>query len=552
MKTFLTCLLTLMAAVAVAQTKIDVTLDHADAMYKCNEQAVFTVTVMNGDELHKAGTASVRLSNDGLTTISTKQVDLAVENPFTVTGTMDKPGILSLDVDVAAQPKKLHKVFGAAFEPFAIQPAAPEPDDFMQFWMDEFKKCKNTLSTEPELTPLPRLTNDKVEGFKVSFPAPAGKIYGFLTVPKAPGKYPALVSVPGAGPSATEAPRLEDFVYLVMNVHTYDPDIPGKTSKESYNELNKGGMYMYKDIPDREKTYFHHSVIGIIYAIAWLGTHEKVARGCIGYHGSSQGGAFGFIIGGLNPGVCAFVCNVPAMCDHLGYKQGRLAGWPQFCRQMKNSPEIEAMAQYYDAMNFAAHIRKDIPVRVIVGLADRTCSPSSVYAAYNRIPSSDKKITSEVGMGHEVWPSYSKEIAWMKNYLKKRMEEPQKDKRNEILCATRLKQMSIALLLYIGDQEDAIPAEDTWQKNLYDYIGEKIFTCPENGKPYHYNRPAAFLYNIKEPSRTIVFYEDFDNHNGKVNIAFLDGHLQSYPVDGCKTIEELAEHNKLLLKAEKK
>ena len=45
MKTFLTCLLTFMAAVAVAQTKINVTLDHADAMYKCNEQAVFTVTM---------------------------------------------------------------------------------------------------------------------------------------------------------------------------------------------------------------------------------------------------------------------------------------------------------------------------------------------------------------------------------------------------------------------------------------------------------------------------------------------------------------------------
>ena len=54
MKTILACLLTLAAAVAVAQTKISVTLDHADAMYNCNEQAVFTVTVMNGDQLHKA------------------------------------------------------------------------------------------------------------------------------------------------------------------------------------------------------------------------------------------------------------------------------------------------------------------------------------------------------------------------------------------------------------------------------------------------------------------------------------------------------------------
>ena len=166
-----------------------------------------------------------------------------------------------------------------------------------------------------------------------------------------------------------------------------------------------------------------NEIIGIYEALIWLASRDYVQRDCIGYHGSSQGGAFGFIIGGLNPAVCAFVCNVPAMCDHLGYKQGRLAGWPQFCRQMKNSPEIETMAQYYDAMNFAAHIRKDVPVRVIVGLADRTCSPSSVYAAYNRIPSLDKKITSEVGMGHECWPSYNKEIAWLKDYIKNRMKD---------------------------------------------------------------------------------------------------------------------------------
>ncbi len=554
MKTFLTCLLTFMAAVAVAQTKINVTLDHADAMYKCNEQAVFTVTVLNGDQPHKEGKASVRLSNDGLTTLSTKEVDLAVENPFTVTGTMEKPGILSLDVDVAAQPKKLHKVFGAAFEPFKIQPGAPEPEDFISFWHNEFKKFMDKFA-EPELTPLPRLTNDKVEGFKVSFSAPAGKIYGFLTVPKAPGKYPAIVSVPGAGPGATSAPMLADFVYLVLNVHTYDPDIPGKTINESYKEVNQGGMYMYKGIPDREKTYFHHGVIGINFAIAWLLTQKKVASGCVGYHGSSQGGAFGFIIGGLNQAVCAFVCNVPAMCDHLGYKQGRLAGWPQFCRQMKNSPEIESMAQYYDAMNFAAHIRKDVPVRVIVGLADRTCSPSSVYAAYNRIQSSDKKITSEVGMGHEVWPSYNKEIAWLKNYLKNRMKHAPDIFKNKIeatKCLTQLKQMVTAMLMFANDNKDKMPVADNWQQSLFNYVGEKVFTCPATGKPYHYIRQDIMLEKIKEPHRVIVFYEDFDNHDGQVNLAFADGHIQHYPLDGCKTIEEFAKHHKLLLKAEAK
>ena len=38
----------------------------------------------------------------------------------------------------------------------------------------------------------------------------------------------------------------------------------------------------------------------------------------------------------------------------------------------------------------------------------------------------------------------------------------------------------------------------------------------------------------------------------KPNIAFVDGHVMSYSVDGCETIEELSEHHKLLLKAVEK
>ena len=60
------------------------------------------------------------------------------------------------------------------------------------------------------------------------------------------------------------------------------------------------------------------------------------------------------------------------------------------------------------------------------------------------------------------------------------------------------------------------------------------------------------MKNIKQSNRVIVFYEDFDNHDDMVAVAFADGHVQTYSPDGCKTIEEFAEHHKLLLKAEEK
>ncbi|MBP5673525.1 MAG: hypothetical protein J6X49_14145, partial [Victivallales bacterium] len=88
--------------------------------------------------------------------------------------------------------------------------------------------------------------------------------------------------------------------------------------------------------------------------------------------------------------------------------------------------------------------------------------------------------------------------------------------------------------------------------DLYDYTGADIFNCAKSGKPYHYICQAIALKNIKQSNRVIVFYEDFDSHDDMIAIAFADGHVQSYSPNGYKTIEELAEHHKLLLKAEEK
>ena len=62
------------------------------------------------------------------------------------------------------------------------------------------------MPLEPRLTLLPEACTDKVNVYHVSFrtvgpewTAGPARIYGILCEPKAPGKYPALLRVPGAG-----------------------------------------------------------------------------------------------------------------------------------------------------------------------------------------------------------------------------------------------------------------------------------------------------------------------------------------------------------------
>ena len=64
-----------------------------------------------------------------------------------------------------------------------------------------------------------------------------------------------------------------------------------------------------------------------------------------------------------------------------------------------------------------------MPIRVTVALVDQICSPSSVYSAYNVIPSADREILIEPHLGHENGVQYSKAAAWLRDLLKNRPRE---------------------------------------------------------------------------------------------------------------------------------
>ena len=428
------CTLLTAAALLSAAPSVKITLDKADQIYKCGEKATYTITFTDDAAEPLAKTASYKLSNDNLTVFKKGTIDTAQSPTTTFTETMDMPGFLNLTVyctytDKNGKTQNLkNNICTAGYEPTKIQPAAPRPADFMEYWKGELKKAEKECPLDPQMTKLDKFSNEQRDCYKVSFAAPGGRVYGFLTIPvKAKeGKMPAIVSVPGAGPGMGSPSQDVNFVTLFMNVHPYDPYIEGKTVKESYAELNKPGIYMFHGGKDREATFFHRAIIGIARSIEWLANRPEVDAARIGYYGSSQGGAFGFIQAGLTGRFAAVVCNVPAMCDHFGANVGRRAGWPQYRNtfQVKNEDGTTAFDKvtdgwigYYDAVNFASYIKS--PIRVIVGFIDMTCSPSSVYAAFNSIPSADKAIVNELDMGHSARKSYGEAQAWMKKTITK-------------------------------------------------------------------------------------------------------------------------------------
>ncbi|NLZ62646.1 MAG: acetylxylan esterase [Lentisphaerae bacterium] len=398
-----------------AAPKFTFTLDRPEAQYKCGEPATFTVLLAEEDGTPLSqGEMTLTLTRDGRDKISSTKIDLSQQNPATVAGTLETPGFLRLQASYAGGEKPLYAIYGAAYEPLKIQAGAPMPEDFWSFWQQEVQKAE-AIPLDLQKEKLDEFSNEQYTSYKVSFAAPGGRVYGFLCLPQGKGRVPAWVSVPGAGPGR-DAPAVDaNFATLVLNVHPYDPRQPDRSIKELYQELNANGIYMYIGAPDREKVFFHRAILGINRAVNWLAAQPEIDPERLGYYGSSQGGAFGLILGGLNGKFSALVCNVPALCDHLAYKDKRSPGWPGYCSKLKYSPEIEAMVPYYDAVNFARFVKK--PIKIMVGFADSTCSPGSVYAAFNAIPTADKEIFNEVGMGHAGRPSFNTSIAWMKKVI---------------------------------------------------------------------------------------------------------------------------------------
>ena len=88
------------------------------------------------------------------------------------------------------------------------------------------------------------------------------------------------------------------------------------------------------------------------------------------------------IAAGLDQRVSAVVAIVPAMCDWFGSLKGRMGGWPQPFESDCQKKEMLKALPYFDAANILKDSKAIIYTEI--GLIDRVCPSTSVYAAINQ------------------------------------------------------------------------------------------------------------------------------------------------------------------------
>lgn len=387
-KTLLMLLGLLMALTASAQIRgnnivVNVQPDHQDWNYRVGEKARFTVSVLRSSTLLNNVEVSYEAGPEMYP--ETKKTTVLKDGTMTWTGTMKKPGFYRLKVTAKVGGREYSGACTAAFSPEKLQPTTVCPDDFDAFWQHAIEESRWT-ALEPTRQLLPDRCTKDVNVYQVSFQNVrwGSRTYGILCVPVKPGRYPALLRVPGAGVRPYQGDvytASQGAITLEIGIHGIDVTQP----QDIYDRLNNGALSGYWNfgLASRDDSYYKRVVLGCIRAIDYIEQFTDWNGRELGVTGSSQGGFLTYATAALDPRVTFAAAVHPALCDHTASLQGVACGWPHYFywNKGKGMEREITTSRYYDGVNFARRIK--CPTWVSFGYNDDVVPPTTAYATYN-------------------------------------------------------------------------------------------------------------------------------------------------------------------------
>jgi cephalosporin-C deacetylase-like acetyl esterase len=424
-------LLALLAFPLLAQDRVGtilvrVSTDHADWRYQPGQHVRFRILAVQDGQLVPNVKVTYRIGPEMMPPTIEQTVDLPGSGLTVDAGTMNEPGFLRCTATIEHNGRTYRGLATAAFRPEEIKATQQDPPDFDQFWAAG-KAALAKLPIDAKLTPLPDYGNAAANCFHLNLQnvgagTGASRFYGILCEPKAPGKYPALLSVPGAGVRPYRG--LADIaargvITLQVGIH----GIPVTMDQSVYDSLGAGALAGYNTfgLDNKDRYYYRRVYLGCVRANDFLTSHPNWDGANLAVTGGSQGGALSIITTALDPRVKGLAAYYPALADVTGYLHNRAGGWPHMFRAEKGSlshrsPDKIETSRYYDVVNFARRVK--VPGLYTWGFNDETCPPTSMYSAYNLIPG-PKKLLLALETGHNNIPEQVAEIqAWLLTFLK--------------------------------------------------------------------------------------------------------------------------------------
>ena len=402
------------------------TPDHADWLYETGEQATVTVSLyeygilQDGVEVrYEVGQEMFPAEEEGTVTLRGGKAVIPV-------GTMRRPGFRDCRMEATLHGRTYRHHIKLGFSPERLEPYVKDPEDFDSFWqgaMEEAARCPMQVETEY----VEEYSSDKVDCYLVRLQCcrEGQHVYGYLTLPKAEGKYPVVFSPPGAGikpmnPMKTIFYAEQGCIRFDMEIHGIRPDLSADDYRAISAAFGTGeNSYLVNGLDDRDAYYMKKVYLACVRAIDYLTTLPQWDGKNVVAQGGSQGGALALVTAALDRRVTACVANHPALSDMAGYKDGRAGGYPHLFTKFQgmDTPEKLRTLEYYDVVNFARRIT--VPVYMTWGYNDNTCPPTTSYIVYNVLRCPKEALITPV---NEHWVSFDTrhdQLRWIKQHLLK-------------------------------------------------------------------------------------------------------------------------------------
>jgi cephalosporin-C deacetylase-like acetyl esterase len=415
----------LMLATAALQSvyTVQVELDHPDGFYKVGAEAVCTATLL------KDGQPAV---NDRFRCLVKKESRLvesrvfaATGKPVTIKAGLDRPGWIYFGFEVLdaqgrpqagpgffkhqAKPSIAGEI-GAMFEPHRIRAFPARPADFDAYWA----QCRARLNAVPLAaklapSPVPEKLQSQLECFSIEVACLGNQpVRGYLAVPKGarPKSLPAIVEYQSLhwGDANKDIAIRRAAKHGAISLYATWHGLPTGHDRDYYEQMAKTWYKPWAGDDNRDTWFWHHVFYRVLRALDYVKSRPEWNGRDLIVSGGSAGGIQTIAAAALDPQVTLALVNVPAFSDFQGFRVGRDYGpvcyrGPAGLERMKNSPQIQTMLFYHDAVNFAPMIQCDI--YVCTGFTDELCTPSSVYAFYNNLTAARiKAMTTDPRTGH--------------------------------------------------------------------------------------------------------------------------------------------------------
>ena len=385
--------------------------DHESYIYKEGDPVKFKVTILRNDIPLKNSEVRCEISEDMMPPSKVSSHILKDGTLEVNAGTMSRAGFLRCHVYAKYEGCDYSGVATVGFSPNKIKPVTKQPDDFLEFW-NKAKENASKVDMDTRMYLVPEKCTQDVDVYYVSLQnyEPSGRLYGVLTIPKAKGKYPVVLKVPGAGIRPYQGDvwnAQRGFIIFEIGIH----GIPVNLPNEVYWNLQNGALKNYYtfNLDNRDKYYYKRVYLGCVRAVDFIFSLPQFDDENLVIYGGSQGGALSIITAGLDSRVKGLVSFYPALCDLSGYLYDRAGGWPHMfaIKENRTSDKIET-AKYFDVVNFSRQIK--VPGFYSFGYNDMVCPPTTVFSAINVIDA-PKEIMIEERTAHYTYPE-QEQAAW--------------------------------------------------------------------------------------------------------------------------------------------